>query len=100
MVMAEHFFVVSLALFCVGLLGWFWAARSTLSGIFSLLLMTLAPILNFLVFSRRHGDEGGQIFSLLILAASAGQILVGLSLAVFQKNFKKGPMSEAPIEGE
>ena len=56
--------------------------RSPLIVLLSLELMLNACNLALIGFSRLHGDGGGQIFALSVMAVAAAEVCVGLGLVV------------------
>lgn len=73
--------ILSAALFAVGAYGVL--ARRNLI----ILLMSLEVMLNgvnvaLLSFARLHGDAGGQVFVLMVMAVAAGEAAVGLAILV------------------
>jgi NADH-quinone oxidoreductase subunit K len=56
--------------------------RSPLIVLLSLELMLNACNLALIGFSRLHGDGGGQIFALSVMAVAASEVVVGLGLIV------------------
>jgi NADH-quinone oxidoreductase subunit K len=56
--------------------------RSPLIVLLSLELMLNGCNLALIAFSRLHGDGGGQIFALSVMAVAASEVVVGLGLIV------------------
>ena len=56
--------------------------RSPLIVLLSLELMLNACNLALIAFARLHGDGGGQIFALSVMAVAASEVVVGLGLIV------------------
>jgi len=56
--------------------------RSPLIVLLSLEIMLNGANLALIAFSRLHGDGGGQIFALAVMAVAASEVVVGLGLIV------------------
>ena len=77
----EHYLVVSMLLFCLGLLGVI--VRSNLLVIYmSLELMLNAANLALVAFSRYTDSLDGQVFVFFIITVAAAEVSVGLALIV------------------
>ena len=77
----EHYLFVSMALFCLGLLGVI-MRRNLLIIYMSLELMLNAANLALVVFSSFKGDLNGQIMVFFIITVAAAEVSVGLALIV------------------
>lgn len=77
----EHYLLVSLALFCLGLLGVI-MRRSLLIIYMSLELMLNAANLALVAFSRFNNDLNGQVMVFFIITVAAAEVAVGLALIV------------------
>ncbi len=84
--MTEHFLIVSGILFVIGALGVL-TRRNIIVILLCVEIMLNAANLSFVTFSRMHGDIGGQVISLLVIAIAASEVAVGLAIAVLL--FKK-----------
>lgn len=84
--MTEQFLVVSGILFVIGALGVL-TRRNIIVILLCVEIMLNAANLSFVTFSRMHGDIGGQVISLLVIAIAASEVAVGLAIAVLL--FKK-----------
>ena len=73
--------VVSALIFCVGA-GGVLVRRNPLVILLCLELMLNAGNLALVTFARTHGDEGGQIFALIVMVVAACEVAVGLGLIV------------------
>jgi len=81
MIGLSHYLVVSMILFCTGLLGVL--TRKNLIIIFlSLELMLNAANLALVAFSRFNGDLDGQVMVLFVITVAAAEVAVGLALMV------------------
>ena len=77
----EHYLVVSVAMFCLGLLGVL-ARRNVLVMYMSLELMLNAANLAFVAFSRFNNNLHGQVMVFFIITVAAAEVAVGLALIV------------------
>jgi NADH-quinone oxidoreductase subunit K len=77
----EHYLFVSMALFCLGLLGVI-MRRNLLIIYMSLELMLNAANLALVAFSSFKGDLNGQIMVFFIITVAAAEVSVGLALIV------------------
>jgi NADH-quinone oxidoreductase subunit K len=75
------YLVVSALIFCIGAAGVL-VRRNPLVILLCLELMLNAGNLALVTFSRAHGDMGGQVFALIVLAVAACEVAVGLGLVV------------------
>lgn len=73
--------VLSAALFAVGAWGVL-ARRNLIVVLMSLELMLNGVNVALLAFARLHGDAGGQVFVLLVMAVAAAEAAVGLAIFV------------------
>ena len=77
----EHYLVVSVLLFCLGLLGVI-VRRNLLIMYMSLELMLNAANLALVAFSRFTNNLDGQVFVFFIITVAAAEVSVGLALIV------------------
>jgi NADH-quinone oxidoreductase subunit K len=77
----EHYLIVSVLLFCLGLLGVV-MRRNLLVIYMSLELMLNAANLALVAFSRFNGNLNGQIMVFFIITVAAAEVAVGLALVV------------------
>src|SRR5882762_8229642 len=77
----EHYLVVSIILFCLGLMGVI-ARRNLLIIYMSLELMLNAANLALVAFSRFTNNLDGQVFVFFIITVAAAEVSVGLALIV------------------
>src|SRR5664279_401182 len=77
----EHYLVVSVLLFCLGLLGVI-VRRNLLVMYMSLELMLNAANLALVAFSRYTDSLDGQVFVFFIITVAAAEVSVGLALIV------------------
>ena len=77
----EHYLVVSVLLFSLGLAGVL-LRRNALVVFMSLELMLNASNLALVAFSRFNGNLHGQIFVFFIITVAAAEVAVGLAIIV------------------
>ncbi len=77
----EHYLVVSVLLFCLGLLGVI-VRRNLLVIYMSLELMLNAANLALVAFSRFTNNLDGQVFVFFVITVAAAEVSVGLALIV------------------
>ena len=77
----EHYLVVSMLLFCLGLLGVI-VRRNLLVIYMSLELMLNAANLALVAFSRFTNNLDGQVFVFFTITVAAAEVAVGLALIV------------------
>jgi NADH-quinone oxidoreductase subunit K len=76
-----NFLVVAAALFGLGAIG-FLTRRNLILMFLSAELMLQGVALNFAAFSRQHGELGGQIFVLFIIAVAAAEAALALAFVL------------------
>ena len=77
----EHYLVVSVLLFCLGLVGVI-MRRNLLVIYMSLELMLNAANLALVAFSRYTDSLDGQVFVFFVITVAAAEVSVGLALIV------------------
>ncbi|MEI6781212.1 MAG: NADH-quinone oxidoreductase subunit NuoK [Verrucomicrobiota bacterium] len=77
----EHYLLVSVLLFCLGLLGVI-VRRNLLVIYMSLELMLNAANLALVAFSRYTDSLDGQVFVFFIITVAAAEVSVGLAMIV------------------
>jgi NADH-quinone oxidoreductase subunit K len=77
----QHYLVVSVLLFCLGLLGVI-VRRNVLVIYMSLELMLNAANLALVAFSRFNNNLDGQVIVFFIITVAASEVAVGLALIV------------------
>ena len=77
----EHYLVVSILLFCLGLLGVI-VRRNLLVIYMSLELMLNAANLALVAFARFTDSLDGQVFVFFVITVAAAEVSVGLALIV------------------
>ena len=84
----NHFFVLSLVLFLIGLVGLAFNRKSFISVLFSLEIMFIASNINFVAAANFFDKVEGQMFSIFALAIFAVELAIGLSIVylLFKQN--------------
>lgn len=77
-----HYLALGAALFCISLAGIFLNRKNVIILLMSIELMLLSVNVNFVAFSRHHGDTAGQIFVFFILTVAAAEAAIGLAILV------------------
>jgi NADH-quinone oxidoreductase subunit K len=77
----EHYLVVSVVLFCLGLMGVI-VRRNLLVIYMSLELMLNAANLALVAFSRFNNNLDGQVLVFFVITVAAAEVAVGLALIV------------------
>jgi NADH-quinone oxidoreductase subunit K len=81
-----HYLAVAAVLFGVGLVG-FLARRNVITMFLCAELMLQGVVLNFLAFSRFHGNLSGQVFGLTIVTVAACEagLAMALIIAIYRR---------------
>ena len=77
-----HYVMLSTLLFVTGIAGIFLNRKNIITLLMSIELMLLAVNINFVAFSVKLGDLGGQIFTMFILTVAAAEAAIGLAILV------------------
>ncbi|MFT4178553.1 MAG: NADH-quinone oxidoreductase subunit NuoK [Thermomonas sp.] len=77
-----HYMTLGAVLFCISVAGIFLNRKNVIMLLMSLELMLLSVNINFVAFSRAHGDAVGQIFVFFILTVAAAEAAIGLAILV------------------
>ena len=77
MLPVTHYLFLSFALFFIGLTGVL-SRRNLIVKLFSSEIILNAASINFMAFARLYGDATGQVFSILVVAMLALELLVAL----------------------
>lgn len=80
----EHYVIVSIALFSIGLLGVLFR-RNTIIILMCIELMFNSVNLLITAFAAYHSDPAGQVFVFFIMIVAAAEVAVGLSILVMMK---------------
>jgi NADH-quinone oxidoreductase subunit K len=75
----EHYLILSVALFAIGVAGVL-LRRNVIVMLMSIELMLNAVNINLVAFSRLHGSVDGQVFAIFIMVAAAAEAVVGLGI--------------------
>jgi len=81
MIDATHYVVLSLILFCLGLIG-VMMRRNFITVLMSLELMFNAVNLNLIAFSFRLSDLAGQVLAIFVITIAAAEAAIGLGLII------------------
>ncbi len=79
--MIAKYLVLSAALFAIGAYGVL-ARRNLLVILMSVELMLNGVNVALLAFARLHGNAGGQVFVLMVMAVAAAEVAVGLAILI------------------
>jgi NADH-quinone oxidoreductase subunit K len=79
MIPVAHYLAVGAILFCLGLVG-FLTRRNLIVMFLSAELMLQGVAINFVAFSRFHGNLHGQVFTLFVIAVAACEAGIALAL--------------------
>ncbi len=77
----QYYVFVSVALFCIGVLGVL-MRRNAIIIFMSIELMLNSVNLLLVAFSSFHNDASGQVFVFFIMAVAAAEVAVGLAILV------------------
>ncbi len=77
-----HYVMLSALLFVTGITGIFLNRKNIITLLMSIELMLLSVNINFVAFSVKLGDLGGQIFTLFVLTVAAAEAAIGLAILV------------------
>jgi NADH-quinone oxidoreductase subunit K len=92
---AEHYLVLSAAIFCVGLFGVL-TRRNALMFLMSVELMLNAANINLVAFALYWGEVTGQVFVLFTMALAAAEVAIGIGIIlVLYRNFDGVDVTEA-----
>jgi NADH-quinone oxidoreductase subunit K len=86
MITLPHYLAVGAVLFALGLVG-FLSRRNMIVMFLCAEMMLQGVALNFVAFSRHHGNMHGQIFTLVIIAVAACE--AGLALALVLMMYRR-----------
>ena len=78
---SEPYLVVSVILFCLGIVG-FLLRRNALIVFMSVELMLNAANLSLVTFARQHGNLDGQVAAFFVMVVAAAEVVVGLAIIV------------------
>lgn len=78
----QFFFLFSIALFSIALLGIIFNKKNVIILLLSIELLLLACNFNFVFFSYFLDDLTGQVFTLFILTIAAAESVIGLAILI------------------
>ena len=81
MVPIEHYLILSVVLFCIGMWGVF-TRRNAIVIFMCIELMLNAANLAFIAFSRHLNSVDGQIFVFFVMTVAAAEAAVGLGIII------------------
>jgi len=81
MVPIEHYLILSVILFCIGMWGVF-TRRNAIVIFMCIELMLNAANLAFIAFSRQLNSVDGQIFVFFVMTVAAAEAAVGLGIII------------------
>ncbi|MGA8224635.1 MAG: NADH-quinone oxidoreductase subunit NuoK [Candidatus Acidiferrales bacterium] len=79
MIPVQYYFLLSLALFTIGVIGVL-TRRNVIVMLMSIELILNAVNINLMAFSRLYGDVNGQVFAIFIITDAAAEAAVGLGI--------------------
>jgi NADH-quinone oxidoreductase subunit K len=79
MLSIEHYLILSVALFAIGVAGVL-IRRNVIIMLMSIELILNAVNINLVAFSRLHGAVDGQMFAIFVMAVAAAEAVVGLGI--------------------
>jgi NADH-quinone oxidoreductase subunit K len=79
MIPTEHYLLLSLALFTIGVVGVL-TRRNVIIVLMSIELILNAVNINLVAFSRYFGSVDGQVFAIFIITDAAAEAAVGLGI--------------------
>ena len=82
MIGIEHYLVVSVILFVLGVLGIFLNRKNIIVILMAIELILLSVNLNLVAFSAELNDLVGQVFAMFVLTVAAGEAAIGLAILV------------------
>jgi NADH-quinone oxidoreductase subunit K len=88
MIPVSYYLAVGAGLFVLGLIG-FLARRNLIVIFLSAELMLQGVSLNFVAFSRHHGNLSGQVFTLFVITVAACEAAIALTLFLMLYRRKK-----------
>ena len=77
----NHYLVLSVLMFCIGLLG-ILVRRNMIVVLMSIELILNSVNINLIAFSYQLSDLTGQVFAVFTIAVAAGEAAVGLGILV------------------
>ncbi len=78
----NHYIILALILFLIGLSGIFINRKNIISLLMSIELMLLAVNINFVAYSAFLNDLMGQVFAIFVLTVAGAEAAIGLAILV------------------
>ncbi len=79
--MIEHYLILSVALFCIGILGVI-SRRNIFTVFMSIELMLNAVNLVFIAFARLHETMDGHVLAMMVMAVAAAEAALALAVVI------------------
>lgn len=89
MITVTHFVLLATILFSIGIVGVIINTHNLIVMLLSIELILLAGNILFVAFSYFHGNLDGQLFSMFLLAITAAETAVALSVILLYFKHKK-----------
>ena len=87
MITIEHYLIVSLLIFSVGIFGILFNKKNLIVMLMSIEIILLGANMNFVGFSVVHQQPQGFMYSLLILTVAAAEAAIALAILIlFYRN--------------
>jgi len=83
----QNYLILSVILFCLGILGVV-SRRNVFTVFMSIELMLNAANLAFITFSRLHESMDGQVLALLVMAVAAAEAALALAVVILLHKHK------------
>ncbi|OUX65529.1 MAG: NADH-quinone oxidoreductase subunit K [Gammaproteobacteria bacterium TMED281] len=82
MIGLEHYMIISIIIFVIGLIGIALNRHNMVSLLMSIELILLSCNTNFIIFSKMHQNLIGEVFVFFVLAIAAIETAIGLAIMV------------------
>ena len=82
------YLTLSAIVFCIGLFGVI-TRRNTVAILLGVELMLNAVNINFVAFSRFHGDDVGMVFTLFAICITVAEVALGLAIVILLFRMRK-----------
>ncbi len=79
--MLSNYLILSVLLFCIGILGVI-SRRNVFTILMSIELMLNAANLAFVVFARLHETMDGHVLAMMVMAVAAAEAALGLTVVI------------------
>jgi NADH-quinone oxidoreductase subunit K len=77
----QAYLTLAAIVFCLGLFGTV-TRRNTIGILLGIELMLNAVNINFVAFSRFHGDDVGMVFTLFAICITVAEVALGLAIVI------------------